>query len=192
MYRHSIDSTNSIHVNVLVVFANGCSVLCSSSGSSWLEIPVNRWCIRCTSKWMTSNTLRYKKAAIKATTHKQLQLKGPAQLRNIKSVLYTHGLYNFRQKNSRTFQGQLQFLSSKFFSVTLLSLTPFWTSYRLKDSAESFVIFPFSAMVDQFTFYFCTTFRTNTSKNDKSHWVWLAVDLKYRNSTWKKESEIRK
>ena len=63
MYRHSIDSTNSIHINVLVVFANGCSVLCRSSGSSWLEIPVNRWCIRCTNKLMTSNTLRYKKAA---------------------------------------------------------------------------------------------------------------------------------
>ena len=64
MYRHSIDSTNSIHVNVLVVFANGCSVLCCSSGSSWLEIPVDRWCIRCTNKLMTSNTLRYKKVAI--------------------------------------------------------------------------------------------------------------------------------
>ena len=63
MYRHSIDSTNSIHVNVLVVFADGCSVLCCSSGSSWLEIPVDRWCIRCTNKLMTSNTLRYKKAA---------------------------------------------------------------------------------------------------------------------------------
>ena len=133
MYRHSIDSTNSIHVNVLVVFANGCSVLCCSSGSSWLEIPVNRWCIRCTNKLMTSDTLRYKKAAIKATTHKQLQLKGPVQLRNIKSILYRHGLYNFRQKNSR----------SKFSSVTLLSLTPFWTSYWLTHSAESFVIFSF-------------------------------------------------
>jgi len=53
MYGHSIDCTNSIHVNVLVVFADGCSVLCCSSGSSWLEIPVDRWCIRCTNKLMT-------------------------------------------------------------------------------------------------------------------------------------------
>ena len=100
MYRHSIDSTNSIHVNVLVVFANGCSVLCCSSGSSWLEIPVDRWCIRCTNKLMTSNTLRYKKVAISNNSH-QLQLKGPVQLQSIKSVLYTHGSYNFRQKKGK-------------------------------------------------------------------------------------------
>ena len=82
------------------------------------------------------------------------------------------------KQNSRIvwepFKDKLQFLKSKISSVTRLSLTPFGTHYWLKHSAESFVIFPFSAMADRFTLLL-NYFPWQHFANDNSHWLWLAV-----------------
>ena len=52
---------------------------------------------------------------------------------------------------------------------------------------KSFPIFTFSAMVDHIIL---TTFRNNTLQKGNSPGYDLQVHLRYRNSSWNKETEI--
>ena len=80
-------------------------------------------------------------------------------------------------------------------SVEIWLLVPFCSPYWLKYSAESFVIFPFSTMIDQFTSLFSvytTSFYNNTLQNDNSHWVWLAVVSEVQKQHLKKRNRNKK
>lgn len=82
-------------------------------------------------------------------------------------------------------------------SVEIWLFVPFCSSYWLKYSAESFVIFPFSAMIDQFTSLFSvytTSFYNDTLQkfNDNSHWLWFAVVSEVQKQHLKKRHKNKK
>ena len=85
----------------------------------------------------------------------QLNMVGTSQnFSIIKYIFYCTWFVQFQTNKFKIqglFKDNLQFSRSTISSVTRLSLTPFWTLYWLKHSAESFVIFHFTLL---FLYYF--------------------------------------
>ena len=82
-------------------------------------------------------------------------------------------------------------------SVEIWLFVPFCSPYWLKNLAEWFVIFPFSAMIDQFTSLFSvytTSFYNDTLQkfNDNSHWLWFAVVSEVQKQHLKKRNRNKK
>ena len=104
--------------------------------------------------------------------------------------LVIHSSCNFRQTNfedfSRIFRGKLQFSRTKFYSIIRQPLTSFWTPYLLNHSMESFTIFNFFS--HGWSLYFMLLSTTTLCKMTGYD---LQLHLRYRNSIWNKETEIK-
>ena len=96
----------------------------------------------------------------------------------------------FVQLQTNKFQGlfkdKLQFSRSNIYSINQRSFTPFWTPYWLKHVMESF--FDFNFFSHGWSHYLILLYTTRLCKMTGYA---LQLHLRYRNSIWNKETDMK-